>query len=49
MKPLRCMKAVIVIAAVLFALPAAADYPGSVSKEDVKDVFKKPGILPTIP
>ena len=28
------------------ALPASADYAGSVSKEDVKDVFKAPGYSP---
>ncbi len=30
----------------VFALPAFADYPGSVTKEDVKETFKKPGYSP---
>ncbi len=29
-----------------FALPVFADYPGSISEEDVKETFKKPGYSP---
>ena len=38
--------ALVSLALVIFAQPAAADYAGSVQKEDVKGVFKAPGYSP---
>jgi hypothetical protein len=47
MKPAKVLSICTVICvALIFAAPASADYAGSVSKEDVKGVFKAPGYSP---
>jgi hypothetical protein len=47
MKVARVLTVCTVICSTLFfALPASADFAGSVSREDVKDVFKAPGYSP---